>query len=90
MRGGLPNGQGLRVLPADPSHTITSQEPKAPLTDPSTADDYVREVPGVRVIGGRNPHCITIEASDLAAAELEHRFGSVLLSPLECYAFSAD
>jgi hypothetical protein len=40
----------------------------------------------VRVIGGSNPHCITIEASDLAAAEIEHRFGSVLLSPLECYA----
>lgn len=30
----------------------------------------------MRVIGGSNPHCITIEASDLAAAELEHRFGS--------------
>ena len=40
----------------------------------------------MRVIGGSNPHCITIEASDLAAAEIEHRFGSVLLSLLECYA----
>jgi predicted nuclease of predicted toxin-antitoxin system len=40
----------------------------------------------VRVIGGSNPHCIMIEASDLAAAEIEHRFGSVLLLPLECYA----
>lgn len=40
----------------------------------------------MRVIGGGNPHCITIEASDLVAAELEHRFGSVLRSPLECYA----
>jgi hypothetical protein len=48
-------------------------------TGQSTAEDYVREIPSVRIIGGINPHCITIEASEIAAAEIEHRFGGVLL-----------
>jgi hypothetical protein len=47
-------------------------------TGQSTAEDYVREIPGVWIIGGSNPHCITIEASESAAAEIAHRFGSVL------------
>jgi hypothetical protein len=46
---------------------------------PSTAEDYVREVPGVWIRGGSDPNRITIEASELAAAEIERRFGSVLL-----------
>jgi hypothetical protein len=48
---------------------------------PSTAEDYVREVPGVWIRGGTDPNRITIEASELAAAEIERRFGSVL--PIE-------
>jgi len=46
---------------------------------PSTAEDYVRQVPGVWIKGGTDPNHITIEASELAAAEIERRFGSVLL-----------
>jgi hypothetical protein len=44
-----------------------------------TAEDYVREVPGVRIRGRTDPNRITIEASEFAAAEIERRFGSVLL-----------
>jgi hypothetical protein len=44
-----------------------------------TAEDHVREVPGVWIRGGSDPNRITIEASELAAAEIERRFGSVLL-----------
>jgi hypothetical protein len=44
-----------------------------------TAEDHVREVPGVWIRGGTDPNRITIEASELAAAEIERRFGSVLL-----------
>jgi hypothetical protein len=44
-----------------------------------TAEDHVREVPGVWIKGGTDPNRITIDASELAAAEIERRFGSVLL-----------
>jgi len=44
-----------------------------------TAEDHVRQVPGVWIKGGTDPNRITIEASELAAAEIERRFGSVLL-----------
>jgi hypothetical protein len=44
-----------------------------------TAEEHVREVPGVRIVSGSNPHRITIEASEEAAAEIERRFGSLLL-----------
>jgi hypothetical protein len=44
-----------------------------------TAEDHVREVPGVWIRGGTDPNRITIEASEFAAAEIERRFGSVLL-----------
>lgn len=44
-----------------------------------TAEDYVREVLGVWLRGGTDPNRVTIEASELAAAEIERRFGSVLL-----------
>jgi len=44
-----------------------------------TAEDYVREVPGVWIRGGSDPNRITIEASEFVAAEIEHRSGSVLL-----------
>jgi hypothetical protein len=50
---------------------------------PSTAEDYVREVPGVWIRGGTDPNCIIIEASELSAAEIERRFGSVLLIETE-------
>lgn len=45
----------------------------------STAVDCVRQVPGVWVKGGIDPNRITIDASELAADEIERRFGSVLL-----------
>lgn len=48
-------------------------------TGQSMAEDYVRKMPSVRIIGGSNPHCITIEAPEIGAAEIEHRFGGVLL-----------
>jgi hypothetical protein len=44
-----------------------------------TAEDHVRQVSGVWVKGGTDPNRITIEASEFAAAEIERRFGSVLL-----------
>jgi len=44
-----------------------------------TAEDQVREIPGVWILGGTDPNRIRIEASELAAAEIERRFGSVLL-----------
>jgi len=53
---------------------------------PSTAEDYVREVPGVWIRGGTDPNRITIEASELAAAEIERRFRSVLLIESEIVA----
>jgi plastocyanin domain-containing protein len=43
-----------------------------------TAEDRVREVPGVSIRGGIDPNRITIEASEAAAGEIERRFGSVL------------
>jgi hypothetical protein len=48
-------------------------------TSPSTAAEHVREVPGVRIMTDSNPHCISIEASEAAAAEIQRLFGSVLL-----------
>ncbi|NBJ13817.1 hypothetical protein [Microvirga arsenatis] len=48
-------------------------------TSSSTAEQQVREVPGVRIRSSSNPHCITVEASEFAAAEIQRRFGSVLL-----------
>lgn len=48
-----------------------------------TAEDHVRQVPGVWIKGGTDPNRITIEASEIAAAEIERRFGSVLLIELE-------
>jgi hypothetical protein len=44
-----------------------------------TAEDHVRQVPGVWIKGGTDPNRITIEASEAAAAEIERLFGSVLL-----------
>jgi hypothetical protein len=44
-----------------------------------TAEDHVREVPGVWIKGGTDPNRITIEASEAAAGEIERRFGGVLL-----------
>jgi hypothetical protein len=44
-----------------------------------TAEDHVREVPGVRIRGRTDPNRITIEASEAAAAEIGRRLGSVLL-----------
>jgi len=48
-------------------------------TGPLTAEDHVRQVPGVWIKGGIDPNRITIEASEVAAAEIERLFGSVLL-----------
>jgi hypothetical protein len=44
-----------------------------------TAEDHVRQVPGVCIRSGTDPSRITIEATELAAAEIERRFGSFLL-----------
>ena len=65
----------------------TRREAQASL---STAEDYVREVPGVWIKGGTDPNRITIEASELAAAEIERRFGSVLLIEPEIVADADD
>jgi hypothetical protein len=46
---------------------------------PLTAEEHVREIPGVWIRGGSDPNRIRIEASELAAAEIARRFGSVLL-----------
>jgi hypothetical protein len=51
-----------------------------------TAEDHVRQVPGIWIKGGTDPDRITIEASEVAAAEIEHRFGSVLLIEPEIHA----
>jgi hypothetical protein len=48
-------------------------------TGHTTAEDQVREIPGVWIRGGSDPNRIRIEASEFAAAEIERRFGSVLL-----------
>jgi hypothetical protein len=37
------------------------------------------QVPGIWIKGGTDPNQITIEASELAAAEIERLFGSVVL-----------
>jgi hypothetical protein len=44
-----------------------------------TAEDHVRQVPGVWIKGGTDPNRIMIEASEVAAAKIERLFGSVLL-----------
>jgi hypothetical protein len=44
-----------------------------------SAEDQVREVPGVWIKGGIDPNRITIEASEAAVGEIRRRFGSVLL-----------
>jgi hypothetical protein len=57
---------------------VVAARQEAP-TGSLTAEDQVRQVPGVWIRGGTDPNRITIEASELAAAEIERRFGSVLL-----------
>jgi hypothetical protein len=55
-----------------------------------TAEDHVREVPGVWIKGGTDPNRITIDASELAAAEIERRFGSVLLIEPEITSYDPE
>jgi len=44
-----------------------------------TAEDHVREIPGVWILGRSDPNRIRIEASEIATAEIERRFGSMLM-----------
>lgn len=47
-----------------------------------TAEERVRQVPGVHVKGAGNPSCVVIEATDQAISEIERRFGDkVIVEP---------
>ncbi len=48
-------------------------------TSSLSAVECVMEIPGVRLTVGHNPNCITIEASEAAAAEIERQCSSMLL-----------
>jgi dephospho-CoA kinase len=50
--------------------------------DAVTAEERVREVPGVHVKGTGNPSRVVIEATDQAISEIERRFGDkVIVEP---------
>jgi dephospho-CoA kinase len=47
-----------------------------------TAEERVRQVPGVYVKGAGNPSRVVIEATDQAISEIERRFGDkVIVEP---------
>jgi dephospho-CoA kinase len=47
-----------------------------------TAQEWVRQVPGVQVKGAGNPSRVVIEASSQAVSEIERRFGyKVIVEP---------
>ena len=47
-----------------------------------TAEEQVRQVPGVHVRGAGNPSCVVIDASPQAVSEIERRFGDkVIVEP---------
>ncbi len=51
-------------------------------SDTMTAEEWVRQVPGVQVTGAGNPSRVVIEASPQAASEIERRFGDkVIVEP---------
>jgi hypothetical protein len=48
----------------------------------TTAEERVRQVPGVHVRGAGNPRCVVIDASPQAVSEIERRFGDkVIVEP---------
>ncbi|EIM30802.1 hypothetical protein MicloDRAFT_00003290 [Microvirga lotononidis] len=47
--------------------------------EPVTAEECVRQVPGVQVKEAGNPSCVVIEASPQAVSEIERRFGDKLI-----------
>ncbi len=51
-----------------------------------TAEEWVRQVPGVHVKGAGNPSRVVIEASPQAVSEIERRFGDrVIVEPEICH-----
>jgi hypothetical protein len=47
-----------------------------------TAEEWVRQVPGVQVKGAGNPSRVVIKASPQAVSEIERRFGDkVIVEP---------
>jgi hypothetical protein len=51
-------------------------------SDTMTAETWVRQVPGVQVMGAGNPRRVVIEASPQAASEIERRFSDkVIVEP---------
>jgi hypothetical protein len=44
-----------------------------------TAEERVRQVPGVHVKGASNPSCVVIEASPQAVSQIERRFGDKVI-----------
>jgi coproporphyrinogen III oxidase-like Fe-S oxidoreductase len=51
-------------------------------SDTVTAEEWVRQVPGVHVKGGGNPSCVVIEATDQVISEIERRFSDkVIVEP---------
>ncbi|KLK93067.1 hypothetical protein AA309_10870 [Microvirga vignae] len=48
-----------------------------------TAEEWVRQVPGVQVTGAGNPSRLVIEASPQAVSEIERRFGDKLIVEAE-------
>lgn len=52
-------------------------------SDTMTAEQWVRQVPGVQVKGAGNPSLVVIEASPQAISEIERRFGDKLIVEAE-------
>ena len=47
--------------------------------EPVTAEEWVRQVPGVQAKGAGNPSRVVVEASTEAVSEIERRFGDKLI-----------
>lgn len=48
-------------------------------SDTMTAEEWVRQVPGVHVKGAGNPSRVVIDASPQAVSEIERRFGDMVI-----------
>ncbi|KLK90881.1 hypothetical protein AA309_23475 [Microvirga vignae] len=52
-------------------------------SDTMTAEEWVRQVPGLQVKGSGNPSRVVIEASPQTVSEIERRFGDKLIVEAE-------
>jgi dephospho-CoA kinase len=52
-------------------------------SEATTAEEWVRQVPGVHVKGAGNPSRVVVEASPEAVSEIERRFGDKVLVEAE-------